>query len=135
MTLNDVKTFADNSPATEKMPVLFIGHGSPMNAIENTMWSEAWKKTGETVPHPRAILSISAHWLSEGTRVYVAEKPKTIHDFYGFPKTLYNMNYPCPGSPADAKETARIITKTETAEDLDWGIDHGSVSMRAIRWG
>lgn len=126
MTLNDIKTFADNSPATEKMPVLFIGHGSPMNAIENTVWSEAWKKIGESVPHPRAILSVSAHWLSEGTSVHVAEKPKTIHDFYGFPKALYDMAYPCLGAPADAKETARIITKTEVAQDLDWGIDHGT---------
>jgi 4,5-DOPA dioxygenase extradiol len=125
MTLNDVKTFADNSPATEKMPVLFIGHGSPMNAIEDTVWSESWKKVGETL-RPRAILSVSAHWLSEGTRVHMAEKPKTIHDFYGFPKALYDMGYPCPGSPTDAKETARIITKTSVAEDLDWGIDHGT---------
>lgn len=126
MTLNDLKTFAENSPATEKMPVLFIGHGSPMNAIENTVWSEVWKKVGEAVPRPRAILSVSAHWLSEGTRVHAAEKPKTIHDFYGFPKALYDMTYPCPGSPADAKGTAKIITRAQVAEDLDWGIDHGT---------
>ncbi|MBI2120642.1 MAG: 4,5-DOPA dioxygenase extradiol [Parcubacteria group bacterium] len=126
MALHTLKTFADNSPATEKMPVLFIGHGSPMNAIEDTVWSEAWKTIGESMPHPRAILSVSAHWLSEGTRVHAAEKPKTIHDFWGFPKALYDMTYPCPGSPSDAKETARIITNTKVAEDLDWGVDHGT---------
>ncbi len=126
MTLGDLKNLADSGGVSEKMPVVFFGHGSPMNGIEDNQYSRAWIELGTKLPRPRAILSISAHWLTEGTRVHVAEKPKTIHDFWGFPKELYNLTYPCAGSPEVAHETQKLVGKTEVAPDNDWGVDHGT---------
>jgi 4,5-DOPA dioxygenase extradiol len=108
------------------MPALFVGHGSPMNGIEDNIFVRGWKTLGESLPRPTAILAISAHWLTEGTFVHIAEKPKTIHDFWGFPKELYDINYPCPGAPAYAKAAQTLIANTQVETDMDWGIDHGT---------
>lgn len=115
------------TPSTPRMPVLFIGHGSPMNGVEMTPYAEAWQRLGGTLPRPRAILSISAHWLSEGTAVHGAVHPQTIHDFYGFPEEMYRITYPCPGHPDVARETQELLRgETEVAWDENWGLDHGT---------
>ena len=113
----------------EKMPVLFIGHGSPMNAIEENEFAREWQIIGQTLPRPYAILCVSAHWETRGTYVTAMEKPNTIHDFGGFPKELFNVQYPAPGSPELAMETKNIITKTEVGLDEKWGLDHGCWSV------
>ena len=111
------------------MPVLFIGHGSPMNAIEDNEFSRGWKETGETLPKPNAILCVSAHWETKGTFVTAMEKPMTIHDFGGFPKELFDVQYPAPGSPDLARETKKLINKAEVGLDEKWGLDHGAWSI------
>lgn len=108
------------------MPVLFIGHGSPMNGIENNPYSEYWKQLAKEIPTPKAVLVVSAHWLSKGTRITAMDFPPTIHDFGGFPKELFDVQYPAPGNPQLAKETASIITSTDVELDHDWGLDHGT---------
>jgi 4,5-DOPA dioxygenase extradiol len=113
----------------EKMPVLFLGHGSPMNAIEENEFVNGWRETGISIPKPAAVLCISAHWETRGTFVTAMEKPATIHDFGGFPKALYDVQYPAPGSSELAKEIKRIIRKTEVGLDLNWGLDHGCWSV------
>lgn len=115
--------------ATEKMPVLFLGHGSPMNAIEENEFVAGFKNIAKTIPAPQAILCVSAHWETIGTHITAMEKPRTIHDFGGFPKELYQVQYPAPGSPALAKETQQLITKTEVVADESWGLDHGAWSV------
>lgn len=112
-----------------KMPVLFIGHGSPMNAIEENEFSQAWSDAGKTLPHPKAILAISAHWETSGTKVTAMEKPKTIYDFYGFPKELYEVTYPAPGSPDLVQTVRKVIKLTEVQPDMTWGLDHGTWSV------
>jgi len=114
---------------TTKMPVLFIGHGSPMNAIEENEFSQAWSAVGITLPHPKAILAISAHWETSGTKVTAMEKPKTIYDFYGFPKELYEVSYPAPGSPDLVQTVRKVIKLTEVQPDMTWGLDHGTWSV------
>lgn len=109
-----------------KMPVLFIGHGSPMNGIEDNEFSRAWSSLGKQIPKPEAVLVVSAHWLTRGTFVTAMENPKTIHDFGGFPQELFEVQYPAKGSPAIAKETASLITSTNVGLDHDWGLDHGT---------
>ena len=111
------------------MPVLFIGHGSPMNAIGENEFVAGWRAVVQTFPKPNAILCISAHWETRGTFVTAMEKPKTIHDFGGFPRELYDMQYPAPGSPELAKEIKRIIRKTGVGLDDKWGFDHGCWSV------
>jgi 4,5-DOPA dioxygenase extradiol len=108
------------------MPVLFIGHGSPMNGIENNLFSNNWKQLAKEIPTPKAVLVISAHWLSKGTRITAMDFPPTIHDFGGFPKELFDVQYPAPGNSELAKETASIITSTQVELDHDWGLDHGT---------
>jgi len=113
----------------ENMPVLFLGHGSPMNAIEENEFVSGWREIGKSIPRPSAILCISAHWETAGTFVTAMEKPLTIHDFGGFPKALYNVQYPAPGSPELANETKNLIKKTEVLLDEKWGLDHGCWSV------
>jgi 4,5-DOPA dioxygenase extradiol len=115
--------------STEKMPLLFLGHGSPMNAIEDNEFVKGWRDIGKTLPKPNAILCISAHWETRGTFVTAMEKPTTIHDFGGFPDELFAVQYPAPGSPELAKETKNLITKTEVGLDEKWGLDHGTWSV------
>ena len=117
-----IKLFSD----TEKMPVLFLGHGSPMNAIEENEFVVGFRKVGKELQKPNAILCISAHWGTKGTWVTAMEKPRTIHDFGGFPQALFEQQYPAPGSPDLAKETQSIITSTEIGLDEKWGLDHGA---------
>jgi len=111
------------------MPVLFIGHGSPMNAIEENEFSRAWMEAGNVLPHPTAILCISAHWETSGTRVTAMDKPRTIYDFYGFPPELYAMKYHAPGSPTLAQHICNLIGLDEILPDLTWGLDHGTWSV------
>ena len=111
------------------MPVIFIGHGSPMNAIEDNEFSKGWKALAKKIPKPKAILCVSAHWMREGTAITAMEKPKTIHDFYGFPRALYNVRYPAKGSAALAKKISKSISSVKVGLDREWGIDHGSWSV------
>ena len=111
------------------MPVLFIGHGSPMNGIEDNEFSRNWSKYGTEITQPKAVLVISAHWLTNGTFVTAMEEPKTIHDFGGFPKELFAVQYPAKGSLSVAEETQRIVTSTHVELDHDWGLDHGTWSV------
>jgi 4,5-DOPA dioxygenase extradiol len=129
MKLKELNAITNTLASTPKMPVLFLGHGSPMNAIEDNEFVQGWKAIGKTIPKPAAILCVSAHWETKGTFVTAMEKPKTIHDFGGFPKELFAVEYPAPGSPAFAAETKRIITKTEVGLDQQWGLDHGCWSV------
>lgn len=110
------------------MPVIFIGHGSPMNAIEDNEYSRAWKEIAQRIPKPKAIVAISAHWYTGGTRIMNEEDPKTIYDMYGFPKQLYEIKYSPGGNPALAKKVKGLISK-ETNYDNSWGIDHGTWSV------
>lgn len=127
LTLGGLKTATDSLPKLEKtMPALFIGHGSPMNGIENNDFSRQWQILGQEIPHPTAVLCISAHWLTRGTLITAMEKPKTIHHFGGFPKELYEVEYPAPGKPELATSTQELIKKTNVMPDHDWGLDHGT---------
>ena len=111
------------------MPVLFIGHGSPMNGIENNAFTEKWKQLGQDIPQPTAVLVISAHWLTRGTRITAMPQPPTIHDFGGFPQALFDVQYPAPGDPALAAETKKLIQSANLELDHDWGLDHGAWSV------
>lgn len=118
-----------NFEATEKFPVLFLGHGSPMNAIEENEFVDGFRNIGKTFQKPKAILVISAHWETRGTFVTAMDNPPTIHDFGGFPQALFDVQYPAPGSPELAQETKKIITKTDVLLDDKWGLDHGAWSV------
>jgi len=113
----------------EKHPVLFIGHGSPMNGIENNAFSQTWGKLGLEISRPKAVLCISAHWLTRRTHITAMQTPKTIHDFGGFPKELFAVEYPAPGNPQLAEETAKMVKKTKVGLDHEWGLDHGTWSV------
>ncbi len=110
----------------KSMPVLFVGHGSPMNIVQRNDFTNSLAELGRSLPKPRAILVISAHWLTEGTYVTCMEKPRTIHDFYGFPKELYKINYPSLGAPNYAKSVIRSVKMVKIDCDTDWGLDHAS---------
>lgn len=126
-SLSDFKKFTTNLKKQDNlMPVLFIGHGSPMNGIEHNQFSESWAKLAKEIPTPKAILVVSAHWLSRGTKITAMDFPETIHDFGGFPKELFEVQYPAPGNPELAKETASIIKSAEVELAHDWGLDHGA---------
>lgn len=128
--LSHLKSFADSLPLSDqKMPVLFVGHGSPMNAIEDNEFSRSWAAIGKEITKPKAIVCISAHWETRGTYVTAMEKPKTIHDFGGFPQELFDVQYPAPGSPKIAKETKEIVKSAIVGLDEAWGLDHGCWSV------
>lgn len=129
MKLKELNKMAGSLSSTEKMPVLFLGHGSPMNAIEENEFVEGFRKIAAKIPRPNAILCISAHWETRGTFVTAMENPPTIHDFGGFPKELFEVQYPVPGHPDLAKETQSLIQKTTVGLDEKWGLDHGSWSV------
>lgn len=115
--------------ADQRMPVLFLGHGSPMNAIEENEFVTGFRNAAKNIPTPKAILCISAHWETKGTYVTAMQNPRTIHDFGGFPKALFDVQYPAPGNPELAKETAKLIAPTEVHLDQQWGLDHGAWSV------
>ena len=129
MKVNELSKMTAPFGITEQMPVLFIGHGSPMNAIEENEFVREWRNIGKTLPKPNAILCVSAHWETRGTFVTAMEKPMTIHDFGGFPKALFDVQYPAPGSPELATLTREIVKKTEVGLDEKWGLDHGAWSV------
>jgi len=129
MKLNELKSFSKNLPATPKMPVLFLGHGSPMNAIEENEFVQGFRNIGKEIQRPSAILIISAHWETRGTFVTAMDQPRTIHDFGGFPQELFNVQYPAPGCPELAKQTQSLITSTTVGLDDKWGLDHGAWSV------
>lgn len=113
----------------ERMPVVFIGHGSPMNAIEDNEYSKTWKNLGRQLPHPKAIVCISAHWETDGPQITAMEHPETIHDFAGFPRALFEKNYPAPGDPKLAITICSTVKTVSIRPDLTWGLDHGTWSV------
>lgn len=129
MNLNDLQNISNLFSNTAKMPVLFLGHGSPMNAIEENQFVQGFRKAASEIPKPNAILCISAHWFTDGTKVTAMTMPKTIHDFGGFPQALFDVQYPAPGSPELAKETAELLEPIFVEEDHSWGLDHGAWSV------
>lgn len=128
-TLSALAKLGSQLQPSARMPVMFVGHGNPMNAIEDNIYSQTWKKMGTTLPHPQAILSISAHWITKGTKVTGNTHPKTIHDFGGFPKKLFDQQYPAPGSPDMAKLAKDLVTYSHLQTDDSWGLDHGTWSV------
>ena len=111
------------------MPVVFFGHGSPMNTLDRNQYTEAWRRIGEAIPKPKAILCVSAHWYTEGTAVTAMSHPRTIHDFYGFPQALFEVQYPAPGDPSLASRVRQLLAPAEVRMDQSWGLDHGTWSV------
>ena len=128
-SLTSLRNLAKGPISSELMPVLFIGHGNPMNAIEQNKYSESWQKMGANLPRPKAILCISAHWETRGTKVTAMPKPQTIHDFGGFPKALFDVEYPAPGNPELAEELGKMLHRSGVEKDFEWGLDHGAWSV------
>lgn len=128
-TLSALANIGSSLPASPLMPALFVGHGSPMNAIEDNAYSRKWHDLGKKLPRPSAILSISAHWVTRGTKVTTMAHPQTIHDFGGFPKQLFDQQYPAPGSPEYATMTQKMVSYSHIGGDDSWGLDHGTWSV------
>lgn len=129
MNLKDLNKMAGTMSNSVKMPMLFLGHGSPMNAIEENEFVQGFRDIAKNIPRPNAILCVSAHWETKGTFVTAMEQPQTIHDFGGFPRDLYEVQYPAPGDPELAKETKSLIKSSEVGLDDSWGLDHGAWSV------
>ena len=129
MKLNALNKLADSLENTSKMPVLFLGHGSPMNAIEENEFVQGFRNISSIMETPKAILVVSAHWETEGTRVTAMEQPPTIHDFGGFPGELYEVQYPAPGMPALARDVKGMVKSTKVHLDDKWGLDYGAWSV------
>ena len=129
MILNNQNNLFQSPNNIDRMPVLFVGHGSPMYVIEENEFTQTWQKLSQTIPTPKAILCISAHWETRGTHVTAMPKPPTIHDFGGFPRELYDIQYPAPGNPELANETIHTIHSTKVQADDKWGLDHGAWSV------
>jgi 4,5-DOPA dioxygenase extradiol len=126
----DAKEAFKDKPATPRMPTLFVGHGSPMNAITDNAYSREWRKLGEALPTPTAILCISAHWMTRGTTlVHIGKHPQTIHDFGGFPQELFAQQYPAPGAPEAAQAAIDLVRSSQLRGDTEWGLDHGAWSV------
>jgi 4,5-DOPA dioxygenase extradiol len=113
----------------DQMPAVFFGHGSPMNALAQNHYTQTWRRLGESVPRPKAILAISAHWCTPGTAVTAMENPRTIHDFGGFPQALFDLQYPAPGSPLVAARVRDVLAPVGVRLDEEWGLDHGTWSV------
>ncbi len=128
-SLSSFSSSLAGKPDQAKMPVIFAGHGSPMNAIESNEFSKGWQTMVKDLPAPTAILCISAHWETRGTYVTAMEQPKTIHDFYGFPQSLFDVQYPAPGSTTLVNDTITAVSGTSIEQDLSWGLDHGCWSI------
>jgi 4,5-DOPA dioxygenase extradiol len=118
-----------NTQLSERMPAVFLGHGSPMNAIEQNRYTDAWRELGGALPRPKAILAVSAHWYIRGTAVTAMRLPKTIHDFGGFPQALFDIRYPAPGDPALAARVQSLLAPLAVGLDETWGLDHGTWSV------
>ena len=129
MKLNELGKMIDTLSNTAAMPVLFLGHGSPMNAIEENEFVRGFRNIGKEIPAPTAILCVSAHWETKGSFVTAMPHPPTIHDFGGFPQALFDVQYPAPGSPALAQETKDLVKKAAIGLDQQWGLDHGAWSV------
>ncbi|HTQ75505.1 MAG TPA: 4,5-DOPA dioxygenase extradiol [Burkholderiales bacterium] len=112
-----------------RMPVVFFGHGSPMNSLDSNPYTEAWRRLGEAIPAPKAIVCVSAHWYTEGTAVTAMTRPRTIHDFYGFPQALFDVQYSAPGEPALASRVRDLLAPLDVGLDQSWGLDHGTWSV------
>lgn len=126
-TVQALNNLRDRLSPSARMPLVFLGHGSPMNAIEDTAFSRAWTELGRSLPRPKAILVVSAHWMTRGTTlVDVSALPRTIHDFGGFPDELYAQQYPAHGEPALAREVVSLLASHHSEEDDTWGLDHGA---------
>src|SRR6478736_4532547 len=128
--LKSLKSLQENlKEQDERMPLLFIGHGSPMNAIEDNEFSQRWHAMGQEITKPTAVLCISAHWLTHGTHITAMQNPKTIHDFGGFPQSLFDVQYPAPGDPLLAARVRELLAPVAVQLDESWGLDHGTWSV------
>lgn len=117
------------APTTSRMPAIFFGHGSPMNTLEHNRYTDAWQQLGALAGRPKAILAISAHWYTQATAVTAMAQPKTIHDFYGFPQALFDVQYPAPGDPDLSARVRDLLAPVDVALDHSWGLDHGTWSV------
>jgi 4,5-DOPA dioxygenase extradiol len=129
MSLSELNKLTSTLEASDIMPVLFVGHGSPMNGIENNEFSHSWELLAKQIQVPKAVICISAHWYTKGTKITAMNHPKTIHDFGGFPKELFEVQYPAPGNSILATEASKLIKKTTVGLDHEWGLDHGTWSV------
>lgn len=128
-SLSMLERISSDFSASPRMPLLFMGHGSPMNAIEDNAFSKGWEASARGLPRPEAILCISAHWETRGTRVTAMQQPRTIHDFGGFPQALFDVQYPAPGHPGLAATTQELFDAGQVLADQQWGLDHGAWSV------